>query len=378
MNTAHTRRPRVAARALLFALFFALPAAADTQRIVLKSGEELFGELSVQGDRVEIVTAGGKKLSFRRDEVQGFQGLSGTGTPTPTPGAASEAIATASAAVSQAVTVASQAVTPYLPDGPTLDSSRLPWYRRTTHQIVLAIVVVVSLVLLSRRRDDDDEADRGFRRPSEKDFQRKGLSGCAWIALVLLGVGLAAGLYVYFKWRGWAADSAREVVTSVVAQSDLSDVDKARVRNRLQRAIADFEAERIGTPELERLAQTFARGPLIAFTLAEATRRTFQKDPRLTAAERTAGGRAIERWGRGVAEGKVAIETLNTIFAPLGTRGPDGKWKAKSAPAVEDLRATIALAQAEADRAAVPNEPWKLDVAQAIEDLMDRALGPGR
>lgn len=60
---------------LLALLALAVPAAAETQRVVLRSGEDLFGEVSVQGDVVTVITPSGQRRALLRQDVRSIEGL---------------------------------------------------------------------------------------------------------------------------------------------------------------------------------------------------------------------------------------------------------------------------------------------------------------
>jgi benzoyl-CoA-dihydrodiol lyase len=92
------------------------------------------------------------------------------------------------------------------------------------------------------------------------------------------------------------------VADEVLAQADLPDIDKARIRQKVERVIDDFEAERIGAAELERLGATFARGPLLPLTLQRTARETYLKVQGLDADERVA----------------VTVDALNFGAFPMG------------------------------------------------------------
>ena len=69
--------------AILTILCLLSSADAETRRLVLKNGDEHYGELTVREHVVEVDTVSGRRLTFRHDEVAGFQVLSGEKTRTP-------------------------------------------------------------------------------------------------------------------------------------------------------------------------------------------------------------------------------------------------------------------------------------------------------
>lgn len=356
---------------VLFALLMAPAAHGDTRRLVLKSGAEHYGEITVQAEVVHIETVGGERLSFPRAEVAGYQVLSGAqgkekGALTPL-GPAPEAPAPppTEVPVSAQASISPQSVDPWpsaLDDAPLEYSA--PWYLRSEVVIGLALgaLVVFGGVIAVNRRG------RGGGL----------LTGCLWLIGILAALSVAAGLFVYFQWRSWTGDGARKVADEVLAQADLPDIDKARIRQKVERVIDDFEAERIGAAELERLGTTFARGPLLPLTLQRTARETYLKVQGLDADERIAGERALERWARGLAEGRIPYDAGWRVFEPVSTRGADGKTRLKTAAEVRvgEVRSLLKGALDAANAAQIPDEPWQVDVAQVVIDTIEKATAP--
>ena len=369
----------LAAGALLAALLFAGDALAETRRLVMKNGDEHFGELTVFPDHVEIRTVAGKSLSFLRADVAGYQDMTQKGDtltpigeeppppperPAGDPGPTVEITDTAS---------------PGMPTITTGAPESNAWYTRKPLWIGLTMLVVGlvgGLSLLSGGKPRPVTPER--RRDGKSAEFKSGPSGCLIVLGVIGALAAAAGLYVWLNWRSWTADAARQTAEVMIGTSELSAADQGRVRTRVSQVIADFETERIGGDELERMGQTFARGPLLVFTMAQALTKAIEGDARLTADEKADGRRSLERWARGVADGRLPFVTMELVFRLVMERGSNGKMRAKQQPTAEDLRLMITAAKTTADAAGIQDEPWKLDVAQAVIDLIDKAVGPAR
>lgn len=369
----------LAAGALLTALFFSGHALAETRRLVMKNGDEHFGELTVFPDHVEIRTVAGKSLSFLRTDVAGYQAMtqkSDALTPLDeAPPAPPDKLDGEGGPTVEITDTAS----PGLPTISTAAPESNAWYTRKPLWIGLVLVVVglvggLSLLSGGKPRPVTPERRRGG---SSGEF-KSGPSGCLIVVGILGALAAAAGLYVWLSWRSWTADAARQTAEAMIRTSELSAADQSRVRTRVGQVIADFEAERIGGEELERMGRTFARGPLLVFTMAQALRKGIDADARLTADEKADGRRALERWARGVAEGRLPMESMELVFRPVMERGSNGKMRAKQQPTTDDLRQLIAAAKTTADAAEIPDAPWNFDVAQALIDMIDKSVGPVR
>lgn len=373
-----TRRT-LAAGALLAALLFAGDAVAETRRLVMKNGDEHFGELTVFPDHVEIRTVAGKSLSFLRADVAGYQDLAQKGDALTPIGEAPPPRPEPPAGEAGPTTEITDTASPGQPTVSVRAPETNAWYTRKPLWIGLTLLVVglvggLSLLSGGKPRPVTPERRRGG---SSGEF-KSGPSGCLIVLGVIGALAAAAGLYVWLNWRSWTADAARQTAEVMIRTSELSAADQGRVRTRVSQVIADFEAERIGGDELERMGRTFARGPLLVFTMARSLTQAIEGDARLDAEQKADGRRALERWARGVAEGRLPLESMELVFRPVMERGADGKMKAKQQPTADDLRQLIAAAKTTADAAEIPDEPWKLDVAQAIIDLIDKSVGPAR
>lgn len=372
---------RLVAGALLTAALFAGEALAETRRLVLKNGQEHFGELTVFPDHVEVRTVAGKALSFLRADVAGYQDMTQKGDtltpigeePPPPPEKATDD-------TSPTVSITdTDTDSPGLPTITTAARESNAWYTRKPLWIGLTLLVVglvggISLLRGGKPRPVTPDRRRGG---ASNEF-KSGPSGCLIVLGVLGALAAAAGLYVWLSWRSWTADAARQTAEAMIRTSELSAADQSRVRTRVGQVIADFEAERIGGEQLERMGRTFARGPLLVFTMAQALRKGIDADARLSAEEKAGGRRALERWSRGVAEGRLPFESMELVFRPVMERGSNGRMRAKQQPTPDDLRLMITAAKTTADAAGIPDEPWHFDVAQSVIDLIDKAVGPAR
>ncbi len=178
-------RHAAAAIPCLLALLLPALAGAETQRILLKNGEELFGEvsISVNGDAVVVETARGEHRKLVRGDIDRIESLSGAPAFTPPPASApSAAVAPASSPASSSV------VTPstegeVLPSDPTRvppPSPVRPWYVERRIALIAAGVFIFGLYLAGVMRREADGFRLGFKRLR---------------VLVLLSVLLATGVY---------------------------------------------------------------------------------------------------------------------------------------------------------------------------------------
>lgn len=203
MSTARAPFPvRLVAGALVAGLLIASAARAETQRIVLRSGEELFGEVThaVDGDTIDVATVSGERRRIPRAEVTAIESLSGgrlspvsAGVAAAEPTASPPPAASASPAPLQATVPASaepiasppprRPVPPLPAGGPEATPPRpdgVRWYVRQAPSLIAVGVALVALFVAGVLRGEHRGAFAAFRRVR---------------ILTLLGLLAAIGIY---------------------------------------------------------------------------------------------------------------------------------------------------------------------------------------
>ena len=82
--------------------------------------------------------------------------------------------------------------------------------------------------------------------------------------------------------------------------------------------------------------------------------------------ERVAGRRTLERFARGVDEGKLSVNEDDKAWELDGKREDD-----KTVFDVEQVRAHLVQLKAQADAAEIPDEPYQVEIAAKLESIID-------
>jgi hypothetical protein len=84
----------------------------------------------------------------------------------------------------------------------------------------------------------------------------------------------------------------------------------------------------------------------------------------------------LQRLARGAFEKKIAEADLQEVMQLLMQRQPDGHDQLKQALTDAELTAFLEKAEQKADDAGVPDEPFDVNIADELEQAIDRALAP--
>ncbi len=201
------------------------------------------------------------------------------------------------------------------------------------------------------------------------------LKGCLIVVGILLLLAAAAGIYVALHWKSWAADAARAAVRSAVQTSQLTEEQKQRVVTRIDGLAGDFESGKVSAQQVASVFEEIVQGPLLPLAMVYAAKEKYIKPSALTADEKAAGARSLERVARGVYEKKLPNSALQDLTAPISTTDVHGKQTLKETLTTEELKAFLAAAKKKADDAGMPDEDFTVDIATEIEKAIDKATG---
>lgn len=198
--------------------------------------------------------------------------------------------------------------------------------------------------------------------------------GCGCAILGLLVVLIGVGAWVAISWKGWAAGFAKQAAAEAVARSSLSPEDKARVVKRINSLADDFQAGRLTTEQAKRVFEEITNSPLLPIALVMAADEQYVKPSGLTDEEKETARRALQRLARGAFEKTIGEREINEVMQPLMDRQPDGSQRLKNRLTDEELKAFIENAKAKADTVGVPDEPFDVNIADELDNAIDRAL----
>lgn len=203
----------------------------------------------------------------------------------------------------------------------------------------------------------------------------KVLTGCLIAAGIVLAILVGLGVWAAMSWRGWVSGGITSVTSEMLKESELPQEQKDRVLARVDGVAKDFKDAKITMAQLGQIMGKISEGPLLPLGIVWAVESQHVTNSALTADEKAEGKLNLQRLARGVFEKKIPKNNLQTVIAPISTPGPNGQPQMKQKVTIEELRAFLANAKAEADKAEIPNEPYTVDVATEVDNAVNEVLG---
>lgn len=197
-----------------------------------------------------------------------------------------------------------------------------------------------------------------------------GCTGCLILFMVVLGGG------GYFG-AGWAKDKAATLMREGIAQglenSELSEEETDQINFQMER----FETAVKSWGIIETLQHmgnlegvSTEIGNIGFHTLLLSYGQFVIPHTDIPEEERAAGLRTLQRFARGVDEGKLKLNENDQAWKFDGKQGEDGQVHFD----VEEVRAHLNLLKAQADAAEIPDEPYEVELADKLTTIFDALL----
>ena len=221
------------------------------------------------------------------------------------------------------------------------------------------------------RRDSQERDDAGA--PKSNGCRNIAI-GCGCLTVLLLVVGIGVGLWVQQNWKGLAADAAKMVAQQAVQEAEMPAADKQRVLDRLNRLADDFKSGKISTEQMVRVFEEVAQSPLFPIAMVMFAEKQYVGPSGLTAEEKQAAKRTLQRLARGSFEKSISSEKLEEVMSLIQIDQGNGQKKMKEKLTDDELKTFLARAQQVADEAAVPDEPFEVNIPDELDKAIDDAL----
>ncbi len=200
------------------------------------------------------------------------------------------------------------------------------------------------------------------------------LLGCLVMVTIAIVLAVILAIWVGRNWRGWASSAASEVMKQAIDSSDLAPAEKAEIRVHVERLSKAFRDGRISADQLGRIFEKLAKSPLMAIILMPAVEKQYFDKSGLSEEEKAAGKLSLQRFWRGLMDGKIKPESVDLVMAHIADRKPDGSWRLRQRVSDEDLKAALAEAKSLADQGGVPEEAEDFDPSDEFQKAIDAAM----
>ena len=214
----------------------------------------------------------------------------------------------------------------------------------------------------------------------EEQESKSGGIGCLKLTGIGCGVlgivAIVAVIWFVVKAKQIATNMGQAAVTAMVEQSGLSPEEKKAILVRVDCIAEDYKSGEITNEQLGRIMKVLADGPLLPLGTVRSVWARHEGKSGLSAEEKKAAELTLQRFSRGVVEKKIPATALKPILAPVMQTNAAGQKAMNQFVTDDELRAFLKAIKEEADKAKIPNEPYKVDIVKEIDKAIDAALRP--
>ncbi len=210
-------------------------------------------------------------------------------------------------------------------------------------------------------------------------------AGALKVILIILGVIFAGFILVcagcltlaYYKGKPMMVEAFRQEMAAPLDSARLPETQKKRIQACIDRVMGEVKDGKRGLTDLTMIATELDSGPYDELTLLELTRDRIgglleEDEPRWKNASRV-----IDRFARGIAEGRIAEDRVDRVLDSVTDKSDPTGPKVKRSLTEVEAEDFLEAAAKEADRAKIPDEPYKVDLAGELEKVVNKVLGGG-
>ena len=203
------------------------------------------------------------------------------------------------------------------------------------------------------------------------------LVGCLLMFIVSVLLCAGSAWYAFSHAKRIASNFAREMIVSVVEESDLETEEKQAIVAQVNRVVEQYQSGRITTEDLGRIMQELAESPLFGAILIKSVEAKYIDPSGLSEEEKADARVTLQRILRGMYEEQLDPDDLQTAMDYVSYETADGQRQMKNQVSDDELRAFLRECELRADEAEVPDEPFEVQISEELKQAIDRALPAG-
>jgi hypothetical protein len=198
--------------------------------------------------------------------------------------------------------------------------------------------------------------------------------GCLVAFVVMLVLAVLVGIWVSHRWRDWVSTFGSSTIKQAIASSDLSPQQKQAIGEQVDRVADGFRSGQLSGEQMGMIIEHVTKSPLMTTIMVSAADKQYFDRSGLSDAEKTAGRQTVRRFVRGSIDHKIDQQGMNAALDHISDRESNGSIRMRQSVSDEELRAFLAEAKAQADKAVVPEQPASFDAAAEFKKIIDEAM----
>jgi hypothetical protein len=213
-----------------------------------------------------------------------------------------------------------------------------------------------------------------YTEPKQRSWLQTCLIGCLIIFVIMIVVAVLATIWVTHHWRGWASNLGSSAIKQAVDASDLAQQQKQAIGELVDRVADAFSSGRLSVDQMGSIMEKLARSPLMTSIMVTAADKKYLARSGLSDAEKAAGRETIRRFASGAVEKKIDKAGIDAAMTHISDIERNGRVQLRQTVSDDELRAFLAEAKVQADKAGIPNEPPMIDAAAEFKRIVDEAI----
>lgn len=194
--------------------------------------------------------------------------------------------------------------------------------------------------------------------------------GCFSMILISAAVIGGGAWYAASRVPEWSRDAVAEIVHG----SPLTEEDKEQLIAQIDRVLLAYQDGQMDLEQLMELSEHVVRSPVFGAIVAEAAEDKYIAQSGLSDRERAAGRLQLRRVVQGVYEQRITPEQLGPVLDYISRPDPSGQRQLIAYLDDDQLRAWIDECRRVADQAGVGPGGLNLDIGDEIERLVNAQL----
>jgi hypothetical protein len=213
-----------------------------------------------------------------------------------------------------------------------------------------------------------------YTEPKQRSWLQTCLIGCLIVFVFLIVVAVLATIWVTHHWRGWASDFGSAAIKQVIDTSELPPQQRQAIGEQVDRVAEAFRSGRLSMDQMGSIMEKLAKSPLMTSLMVNAAGKEYFAHSELSDAEKAAGRDTIRRFAAGAVEKKIDKAGIDAAMIHIADIEPNGNVRLHQNVTDKELRAFLAEAKAQADKAGIPDQPPTFDAAAEFKKIVDEAM----